>query len=359
MSTQIGFADNLGVSSSEIMDFYNIHWQRKIALSDQKFYSWQFENAPLNKGANLCVVAVNDNGLLGVMGLNKRNFYLSTRELNGAEMTTWVVDQKIKGTGVGRKILNFITTQFDVLFGIGVSQDALPIYIRSGFQYLRYIPRYIHIVDAKKILNISDHEKYALKLIKDSSYEKSQQCAERIYWRDQRNNPFVEGNHFSRKLEDLIWRYDDHPYFKYDTYKVSNGSDSFGYVVLRKEITDDIKILHVIDILGSENTFECSIEFIEYYAKSNGFWAVDAYSTLSKLNKYFNCRSWLSAVDSSFINVPYLFHPLEVRSPSTKSVIYWCKTPDVEFCDTSKLYIAKQDCDFDRPTMDYIGVNDE
>ena len=359
MSIKIGFASDLGVRSAEIIDFYKLHWQRKIALSDQKFHGWQFEMAPNNKGANSCVVAVNETGLLGVMGLNRRNFYFSSNQLNGAELTTWVVDQRIKGAGAGAKILNFITDQFDVLFGMGISQDALPIYIRSGFHYLRYIPRYIHVVDAKKVLNVSDHAKYASKLVKDSYYQQVQLHVEKICWRDQESNPFVEGNHFSRSVEDLIWRYESHPYFKYVTYKVSNGSNSFGYVVLRKEITDDIRILHVIDILGSESTFESSIAFVECYAHENRFWAVDAYSTLSKLNKYFNCRSWLSAVDSSFVNVPHLFHPLEVRSPATTSLIYWCKNPDVNFYDIGNLYVTKQDCDLDRPTMNYIGVNNE
>lgn len=359
MSTKIGFADDLGVSSTEISEFYKVHYQRDIALSDLGFHTWQFEKAPFNRGFNSCVVAANDSGLLGVMGLNRRKFYLSGNAINGAELTTWIVDQRIKGTGVGTKILNFITSHFDVLFGMGISQDALPIYVQSGFYYLRYIPRYIHVVDTKKVLNISDHTTYASKLVKDSSCEQHHLHAEKIFWSDQRHNPCVEGNHFSRSLEDLIWRYESHPYFKYNTYKISNSGGSFGYVVLREEITDDVKILHVIDILGSESSFENSITFVENYAKNEGFWAVDVYSTLSQLNKYFNYRSWLSAVDSSFINVPHLFHPLEVRNPATTSLIYWSKSPDVKFCDVSELYVSKQDCDLDRPTMDFIGVYNE
>lgn len=63
------------------------------------------------------------------MGLNKRIFYSAGQCLNGAELTTWVVDKQVKGSGAGAKILNFITDNFTVLFGMGISQDALPIYL--------------------------------------------------------------------------------------------------------------------------------------------------------------------------------------------------------------------------------------
>ena len=357
MDTNIGFADQLSVDSSQIMEFYKNNWQRKIALSDKKFHVWQFENAIENKGSNSCVVALHDDRLVGVMGLNKRKFYFENQCLDGAELTTWVVEKKIKGSSAGAKILNYITRNFEVLFGMGITEDALSIYLRSGFHYLRYIPRYIYIVDAKKILEISDHAPYSRKLIRNTYGEPSKSEVEKITWEDQFQAPFVEGNHFTRSLEDLIWRYDNHPYFKYNSYKTTSVDGNVGYVVLREEITNEIKILHVIDILGPEASFECSISFIESYAREKGFWAVDVYSTLSRLNKYLINRLWLSAVDASFINVPHLFHPLEVRNPATTSLIYWSKNSNVNFLDVSNIYITKQDCDLDRPTMDFIEFN--
>ena len=356
MTINVGFAKELGICFSKITEFYKNHWTRKIMLSDDIFHRWQFENPPLNGGANSCVVAVRNEQILGVMGLNRRIFYLGTKMCIGAELTTWVVDQKTKGSGVGAKILSFITNQFEILFGMGISQDALPIYLRSGFRYMRYIPRYIYVVDAKKILRISDHAPYAFKLVKSSEYLNHSISSEKTSWGLEKLNPYVEGNHFSRNIEDLTWRYDSHPYFNYLTYKIFNKDSCIGYVVLRAEITHDIRILHVVDILGCEDSYENSIKFIENFAKTNNFWAVDMYSTFAPLNKYFNIRGWLSAVDSSFINVPHLFHPLEVRNPATTSLIYWSKNFELSFYDISNLYLTKQDCDLDRPTMDFIGL---
>ena len=154
-SFEIGFASDLGVDSTQIMAFYREHWLRDIALSDYKFHQWQFEEPPLNGGHNSCVLALKGSNILGVMGLNRRIFNISGKAKNGAEMTTWVVDKNNKGLGAGTKILNFITSNFDYLMGMGISKEALPIYLRSNFGYLRYIPRYIFVIDKPRILDIS------------------------------------------------------------------------------------------------------------------------------------------------------------------------------------------------------------
>ena len=39
-----------------------------------------------------------------------------------------------------------------------------------------------------------------------------------------------------------------------------------------------------------------------------------------------------------------------MRTPSTTSLIMWCKEKNASFYDVGNLYISKQDCDFDRPT---------
>ena len=126
----------------------------------------------------------------------------------------------------------------------------------------------------KKILEISKHSEFAKKVIKPFSKTTTNHNFKNIFWHKETQDPIVKGNHFSRKLEDLIWRYEEHPYFKYLTFKKINQNSANSYVVLRSEINKSIKILHVMDILGDENSYKSSIEFIEDYATENGFWAI-------------------------------------------------------------------------------------
>ena len=83
MSLDIGFASDLGVSPELIQKFYKDQWKRKIALSDNNFYSWQFINPPKNKKKDSCVVAIRKGKIFGVMGLS----YLTTeKEIQAIKM---------------------------------------------------------------------------------------------------------------------------------------------------------------------------------------------------------------------------------------------------------------------------------
>ena len=356
MGIKIGFASDLGVDSAQIMKFYSDYWVRRIALADGRFHAWQFVDPPSNNAKNTCVVALRDSVLLGVMGLNKRQFNTYGQVKLGAELTTWIVDKRFTMLGIGARILSFVKDQFDFLVGMGISVEALPIYLRSDFRFLRFIPRYIFVVDKARILELSKCAPYAKKIVRDGLTKLGPISYEKIKWGEMQMSPKVEGNHFSRAREDLIWRYDNHPYFTYQSFAVRSQSadNDYGYVILRAETAGDIRMLHVIDILGTRDTFESSVRFIEAYAHREGYWAADIFSTYSSLNKHFVNRGWLSAVDDSFINVPYLYHPLEIREPSTTSLIYWSKDMNANIFDISELYITKQDADLDRPTQKFI-----
>lgn len=352
MGVEVGFASDLSVSPAMVQEFYSENWARKIALSDDTFYRWQFMQPPSNKFSDYCVVAVRDGAVLGVMGLHKREFAFSQGVCQGAELTTWVVSEAAKGAGVGARILQFIVSQFDVLIGMGITQDALPIYLRSGFRFLKSIPRFVRVIDVEKMMSISEHAPYAQKVLKLGVEAGKPPSYRPVTWSEETSAPAVQGNHFVRDLDALTWRYERHPYFNYQTFEIGDGSGT--YVVLREEVTRDIRMLHVMDILGDESGYQSAIEFADYYARENGFWAIDFYSTLSSLNKYFLSAGWLSVVDDTYMSVPHLFHPLEVRTPATTSLIYWAKASFVEMCDVSRLYITKQDADLDRPTMNYL-----
>ncbi len=90
--------------SHKLQNFTKITGQEKL-LCEDIFHRWQFKSPPpLNGGANSCVVAVRNDQILGVMGLNRKMFYLDTKMRIGAELTTWgVVDQKTKGSELVQK----------------------------------------------------------------------------------------------------------------------------------------------------------------------------------------------------------------------------------------------------------------
>jgi len=361
MAIQIDFVSNLLVDSEIVRRYYAENWKRKIALSEKKFYEWQFVDTPNSEKKDYCVIAYDDDKdeILGVMGLNKREFYLSNKSYEGAELTTWIVSEHVVGLGLGAKILGFIQEKFDVLIGMGISEMALPIYMRSGFRYVKCIPRFVKVINFDPLKPHSLYTNLAVKLIKKWGIASTNQ----FFAREVSFNEYDELFNFTKEAVNLfvrdnahrIWRYETHPYFKYKQYFVGSSSDTKSgkaFVAFREESSlPDFKILHIMDLLGEASSIPSAISFVENYAKDNGFDVIDFYCTASSVYRFMLNSGWFSINDDLCFQFPHLFHPIEMRTPPTSSLIYWAKNNLSEMADLSKLYVTKQDADLDRPTL--------
>lgn len=355
---KVGEAGNLGVTPESVAKFLKAEWTRPIAISSPRFYDWQFRQAPDNAGKDRCIVAVDgDSQVVGFMGLNDRKFYLGGDSLQGAELTTWVVSQKARGTGCAQAMLEQLKAAYDVLVGMGISAMALPVYTRLGFRYLRYIPRYVRVfnLDSVKLISQIDHlgerlvRKYAsLPTLTYRSREIELSTAAE----------FVGPLHsnfccFGRDSENLKWRYSDHPVYRYQAFLVrSSGKDAV--LVLRIEQKEHLTVIHVIDVFGDAAVFPSVVHFIDTFGKDNNADFADFSCTSSRIGHVFWHYGWFSMVDDYYIQVPSLFFPIELRSPPTTSLILWSKYNMCSLLDQSQLYITKGDCDLDRPTMEYL-----
>jgi Acetyltransferase (GNAT) family len=367
MAIKIGFVKELLVDSEPVRTFYADNWKRKIVLSEKFFYEWQFVHTPDSEEKDHCVIAYDDERkkVIGVMGLNKRNFFLNGKSNNGAELTTWVVSEDSIGSGIGPKILEFIQSKFDVLIGMGISDLALPIYMRSGFRYVKSIPRFIKVLNFEPIRAHSSYTYLAIKLIRKWSIKSKVEFYVSEVSKDDYNKTFsLEKNRlnlFSRDDSHRLWRYTNHPIFKYKQFLISNSKkigSSQAFVALREETgVEDFKILHIMDFFGDESSLLSALSFIEDYASKNSFDLIDFYCTASSIYRFMLSGGWFSINDDTCFQFPHLFHPIEMRNLPTTSLIYWSKNNLSDIADISKLYITKQDADLDRPTLYTINSN--
>lgn len=356
MSIIVGSATELNVSSYSVCKFYGDNWNRKIPLSDPDFFSWQFLKVPNSIDINNCCVALNKEGdIVGVMGANTRLFILEGKEINAAELTTWIVDPNYQNKGIGPKIIGYLKEKFDILLGLGITDSALSVYLRSGFRFKRSIPRFVKIVNwekvsekfplsnlAKKISTSWDKENHS------SSYYLEDLCDYSAY--SIQKEFAQEANFFSRDNEYLKWRYTRHPRFKYHI-KVVVHKESKCIVVYRIDDTPSgLKMMHVTDIYGDFKAIPSAINFVEDLSFELGVDAIDFYTTNVKMHTYFFQSSWFSINDDTYFKFPHLFHPLELREPASTSMVIWSKEYNGKLFDFSSLYISKQDCDLDRPS---------
>jgi len=364
LSIEIGTVSDFGVDSQDVQNFYKESWNRPIALSDNDFYNWQFRNAPLHNNLDASVIAydVKKKLILGVMGVTKRQMILDGKSIVGGEMTTWMISEKLQGTGIGTKIVGHCQSQYEALSGFGISGASRRVFMRQGFRFIRQIPRYIKVINFEPLKKYAKYDSLAQDLIDRWKFGTSSKFSvddvtERSI--EQSNRHLKQNfNHFSRDAAHLKWRYKNHPYFNYKQFMISSDPKNNlvdVFVCLREESSlDGFKMLHVIDCFGADENLPAAVRFIEDYAREIKFDVIDFYCTAPSITCHFVSSGWFSLADDECFQFPHLFHPIEMRDPPTANVVYWSKENFEKLADTSKLYITKQDSDLDRPTPENL-----
>ncbi len=351
----VGNAGDLGIVPEDVCRFFADNWKRRIALEVPSFYRWQFMAPPRNGGHDGCCVAVEGGDILGVMGLNERPFLLDGVEREGAELTTWVVNRKAQGRGLGKRIITYLQERYEVLLGMGITDAALPLYRASGFGYMRQIPRFVRVFDAEAIAPYAQMDRLATSLIrKYRDLERAEYKAEPKPARELAGvGAGMESgfNHFLRDGDHLRWRYENHPVFSYEAYEV-RGEGSGAGVVFRADEVEDMRIVHVMDCFGDNADIPAVLTFIDDYCREVGAHVVDFYCTSAHVSRHFRARGWFSIQDDECFRFIHLFHPPELREPPTTSLVYWSRDHMPSLMAADRLYVTKQDLDLDRPTAE-------
>ena len=354
-----GPAHALGVGLEDSTAFYRDNWPRRIALSLPRFYTWQFLEAPEDVGKDWNCVAVRDGEILGIMGLNRRSFRLGQETLRGAELTTWVVAEAARGLGVGRGLMGSIQAQHDLTVGFGISAAALPIYMTSGYRRLKHIPRYFRILEIEPVRPHAKIERLGEVLAKQwQNIERPGFSAKPVTAEELGGlGTSMEHHHklFVRNHAQLAWRYDRHPVYKYEAFAISpaSGGPPRTGVILRQDIVDGVRFMHVLDILGDPEHVPLALAFIDDFAHATGQCFIDFYCTSTAITGHLLASGWLSCEDDDSFQLSHLYYPPELRTPQTTSMVYWTRSNMGELADLGRLYLTKQDLDLDRPTLEF------
>ena len=302
-------AAEAGVSNRDIADFYKAQWARPIALTRPDFCDWQFSAAP-----------------------------------------------EARGQGVGKGILAHLQSRFEVLAGAGITAAALPLYLGAGFTFLAHIPRFFHVADFDRVQAFAPVPETArqVQMRRQSRAEPLRWLAQGVSAEDLATVGGPVGlGHFARDRDRLSWRHDHHPAFAYEAFLVRDpGRDGPGAgLVLREDRVIETPILHVIDLFGPPEHLPATVAFAEAEARARGAAFVDISLTAGPLAGQLRARGWSSAVDDPLIELPSLFHPVELRRPPTTSMVIWGRTAQARLFDFSRLHVSRADMDLDRPTL--------
>lgn len=352
-----------GVNYQDLFRFMRENWARPVLLSDERFVRWQFEMNPDDDKNESELVISSTGEILGFLGISHRSFFLDGKRRNGVELTTWIISEKLRGQGHGKKMMSRMVSLNDVAMGMGISDMALPIYLGLGFKFLRYIPRYYKVLDPQRACKYSELTPLAHKMIsKDSPKELGGGVSVENLGPEDTFPEFdlfkKKFNCYSREPQYLRWRYFTHPYFKYKLFRLSKDGRGL-VVVLRNDRSRHANLVHVIDMFGDPRLLPDAAVFSEGFARNLGAEVIDVYCVSPKITSAFWTAGWFSALDDAYAKVPHLFHPIEYRAPSTTSLIIHSRDNHASMFDASKLYVTKGDCDFDRPTYQTLKDMEE
>ena len=347
-----------GVGSKAVGSFIEAHWQKRVALSSSRFFDWQFSESPGNAGRNRCLVLLDQkDAIQGFMGVTPREFALNGKRLAGAELTTWILSEAVRGLGLGKAIVRNLQESYGAIIGMGISESALPIYATHGFKYMRHLPRYVRVFDAERVAPISKLEPLGERLIRETpapidvrfeaaaiGLPEAAELAEPIH---QMLNCAI------RDAGYLRWRYADHPVYRYEAFRVAHDGRPAA-VVVRVDDVGDLRVLHVVDFLGSAAAVPAVLAFLEEIGREREVALADFYCSADPIGHQFWSHGWFSCVDDFHTQVPNWFYPIDMRIPPTTSLILWARDDVGALLDRSRVYITKGDCDMDRPTMNYF-----
>ncbi|MEQ1956681.1 GNAT family N-acetyltransferase [Mesorhizobium sp. CN2-181] len=346
----VDFACNLGLSVDQIAGFIATHWLRPTVLSDRHFYRWQFLEPIGGEGKDYCVVALLGDEIVGFLGLNKRVFNASGERLNGAELTTWIVKEECRGTGVAKGMLELVKTNFEIAYGANITTDAVRAYMRMGFNFVREVPRLLRIYDFNKVAALGKVDAVIPKVYKISpAGRRSRQSFSSIDIAE------IEGHwidRFDRSPGNLMWRYKNHPIHHYHALRGDHGT----ILVYRIEEVAGVKVMITTDILFTKLPTPSIVDALDDFAFDHGIDFIDFFSSNGALNTALTRAGFIPCLDlRDFIDLAYLYNPLEVKSSKSYSLISYLKEGiRPGGLDVSSLHITKADCDLDRPNPAYL-----
>lgn len=358
-SIHVATAAEAGVSSADLGDFYRTLWARPIALSRADFIDWQMIAAPGADDRNHSVVAMMGNQIVAVMGVNPAAFVLQGEVMSGAELTTWIVAPAARGMGIGRRMLNFLQEHYQILLGAGISTAAKPLYLEAGFALLAHVPRFFHVADFELVSHFIKASSSAMTVVLQR-----QAATPATTWTATETSAsalaklasFPGMSCLRRDAARLDWRHDRHPIFRYQAFLVhaSYAPGTGAGVIIRADQIDGVGIIHLVDLFGDTADLPAALAFVESEACARKAAFVDFSCTNGVLGGLIRARGWSSAVDDPLIELPSLFHPVELRHPPTTSLAIWGARKREALFNFGNLHLTKADLDLDRPTLAYV-----
>ncbi len=255
----------LGLHPKQLLEFQKTEFGEASRQQDVKFNRWMYHDNSDNK----CLYCVQDKRVVGHQGAIPIDLKLGDCSVKAAYAIDLRVNSDWKMRGLGVALIGTLMNQFDVLIGLGISDEAKKMFLRQGWHDLGQLSFFLKPMTlqgvasrnpsaspVEKIRNISalayskivDYYQNIvarkIDLVPNSKFhQQHQELSEKL----QPNS----ANYAIRDSDFLNWRYCRFPgqsfYEIYDYY--SNSGKLDGFVVIKESFWNGKKSLKVVELI--------------------------------------------------------------------------------------------------------------
>jgi GNAT superfamily N-acetyltransferase len=351
-----------------VIDLHRSHyWRDNCLLLNPDFYRWQFAQPPESAaaGGDQSVVAVDDEGrLLSFLGVVRARASFRGRPIKSAHLITWLSSPEARGRGVGLSLMTYMTENYNFLFGRSVTPAALVIYERLGFRYFGSSYRWVGILDPEATLNLavepselSAKRAHARRIHADGSAPvnvgRELPCGAESLAAD----VLSDGTAFQRTNEYLAWRYQKHPYFRYEFLFVGTSSRPEGIAVMR---TEDVsgrtgRVLRIVEfIAGPAHSGRLAAAVFAYGREQECAYA-DLFGMSEHFVAGFVAAGGFSTLEEPELRLPYLLQPWDANTDPPGLLFFGRRDVSSNGApgpadDISMIHVSKGDGNMDWPS---------
>jgi hypothetical protein len=347
----------------------NHYWRENCLLLNPDFYHWQFVEPPNSAaaGGDQSVVAVDDEGrLLSFLGVVLARASFQGCPIKAAHLITWLSSPEARGRGVGLSLMRYMTNNFDFLFGKAVTPAALSIYHRLGFRYFANCSRWIGILDPDATLSLA---------VEPSGLSAKRAQARRIHADADGSAPgyvsrklpsgaaslaanvLSDGATFCRTNDYLTWRYEKHPYFRYEFLFVGAASKPEGFAVLRIEDVSGRmgRVLRVIEFIAAPAHSRQLAIAVFAYGREQGCAYADVFGMSEHYIAGFVAAGGFSTLEESDLRLPHLLQPWDANTDPPGLLFFGRRDVGPNGAlgpadDISRIHVSKGDGNMDWPS---------
>jgi len=331
-----------------LVQFINQHWKiNHIFVTCKKLLDWQHldqARKTYNFVIGIEMKTQMIHGILGFIPLTQFDPEIPLKQL--CWMAIWKVQASARGHKLGRRLLFYLedTIKPDILSTVGASEMTLSIYQARGYE-TGQLSHYFILNPYKSTFHLATTKNYSPPCAKAHTINADKKI-DQIFENDLTNNTtecFLAQKNLPRKSPGyLVNRYFQHPIYHYQVYRIQDGMDTTGIIVIRICSHKGSLALRIVDFIGSSEALRGLFGQWTSLLKNTDAEYIDFYNTGIDQDNLLS-SGFVLREEGDGIVIPNYFEPFLKKNVE---INYMIKSP------VGKTYrIVKGDSDQDRPNL--------